>query len=633
MRNGKSRARMAFSVALGVVCSVLQAADRGRGGTVCAPDGSVIGKQWLFVVGIDQYQDARFPDLRCAVGDAKAVKSVCTERYLFDEAVELYNEQATRRAIIARLRDLAERAEPNDSLLIYYAGHGHLDRVLSTGFWIPHDGRKDDDSTWVANDRIRRYLSQRTIKAKHILLVSDSCFAGDFFAGSRTIQPIADPYARRAYSKTSRQAMTSGDLEPVADGPFARFFVRALRENRKPYLTPTSVFERITDGVGLATVKQTPLMGYIGGTDSERGQFVFFLKQPETVTGKPDTKAWERQREETERRRREYERTKAAEEGRQRLLAAAQKQFELVKKCDAAAYYQSAEKAELWEAYLRDFGSAGHETTYARQRLDYWKTYRPPTPTSSPAKGKSYTNPTDGSHMIYVPAGTFKMGGKERHEGGMVHDVHVEAFYISKYEITNKQFKKFVDANPEWRKGRVHSRKYYLKHWEGDSYPSDKADHPVVYVSWFAARAYCKWAEVRLPTEAEWEKACRAGSTGKYCFGDDKSKLEDYAWYPDNSHRSTHPVGQKRANEWGIHDMHGNVREWTSSTYKDYPYKANDGREDSNDTGSRRVLRGGGWGYSASGCRSAGRANGSPAYGGNDAGLGFRVVVSARAPK
>ena len=109
------------------------------------------------------------------------------------------------------------------------------------------------------------------------------------------------------------------------------------------------------------------------------------------------------------------------------------------------------------------------------------------------------------------------------------------------------------------------SRFLGIWHWQGTSCPSDKTDHPVVYVSWSAARAYCKWAGGKLPTEAEWERACRAGSTGKYCFGDDESRLKDYAWYKGNSNGSTRPVGQKKPNDWGVHDMHGNVRPAYSS--------------------------------------------------------------------
>jgi len=231
--------------------------------------------------------------------------------------------------------------------------------------------------------------------------------------------------------------------------------------------------------------------------------------------------------------------------------------------------------------------------------------------------------------MIQVPAGTFRMG-----EGSDAHDVRVEAFYIGKYEVTNRQFSKFLEANPQWRKDRIDSKYHdgdYLKHWTGDTYPADKADHPVVYVSWFAAKAYCEWAGGRLPTEAEWEYACRGGSTTKYCFGDSDSELGEYAWYGTNSGNSTHPVGQKKPNKWGIHDMHGNVWEWCSSKYEPYPYKADDGREDLNDPGSRRVVRGGGWVNIGYNCRSARRVNYAPTYCLYN--LGFRVVWSARAPK
>ncbi len=239
--------------------------------------------------------------------------------------------------------------------------------------------------------------------------------------------------------------------------------------------------------------------------------------------------------------------------------------------------------------------------------------------------------------MVYVPGGSFKMGSHEQDDEKPIHDVSVGSFYIGKYEVTNKQFKKFVDANLQWRKDRI-DKKYhdgdYLKHWNGDTYPSDKAEHPVVYVSWFAAKAYCEWAGGRLPTEAEWEYACRAGSTTKYCFGDSESQLGEYAWYRSNSGGSTHPVGGKKPNAWGIYDMHGNVWEWCSSKYKPYPYKANDGREDMNDTGSRRVLRGGGWTSTSLivvNCRSAYRSNPTPTYCLHSAGL--RVCVPSRAPK
>jgi len=250
-----------------------------------------------------------------------------------------------------------------------------------------------------------------------------------------------------------------------------------------------------------------------------------------------------------------------------------------------------------------------------------------------PRASKSFTNPADGSEMIHVPAGTSKMGGRLQHAGGLVHDVHVDAFYISKYEVTNKQFKQFVDATPEWRKSRIRKESHngdYLKDWEGGSYPAGQANHPVGHVSWFAARAYCEWAGGRLPTETEWEYACRAGSTSTYCFGDDSSKLKDYAWYNENSGSSTHPVGQKKANNWGLYDMPGNVWEWASSTMKKYPYRPDDGREDEKDTACRRVMRGGSSFTNTTTCRPEYRCDLTPTSCLDR--VGFRLVVSARGP-
>ena len=178
--------------------------------------------------------------------------------------------------------------------------------------------------------------------------------------------------------------------------------------------------------------------------------------------------------------------------------------------------------------------------------------------------------------MVLIPASEFQMGseGGEGNESEQpVHLVHINAFYMDVYEVTNAQYKKFIDANSQWQKGRwwqtnrikrrFHNRNY-LKDWNGNNYPEGKGDHPV-QVSWYAAMAYAQWAGKRLPTEAEWEKAARGGLVGKkYPWGDsiDADKANYGGMVGD-----TTPVGTYPANGYGLYDMAGNAFEWCLDEY------------------------------------------------------------------
>jgi formylglycine-generating enzyme required for sulfatase activity len=130
-----------------------------------------------------------------------------------------------------------------------------------------------------------------------------------------------------------------------------------------------------------------------------------------------------------------------------------------------------------------------------------------------------------------------------------------------------------------------------------------------------------------LPTEAQWEYACRAGSKTKYCFGDDASKSGEYAWYDENSDKKTHPVGEKKPNAWGLYDMHGNVWEWCQDWWNNGYYKKSPADDPTGAaTGSGRVIRGGCWVFPARGCRSASRDYDEPGYGVSNLGLRVSLV-------
>ena len=249
---------------------------------------------------------------------------------------------------------------------------------------------------------------------------------------------------------------------------------------------------------------------------------------------------------------------------------------------------------------------------------------------------------TDNPDMILIPAGEFQMGGGDRDAPSNekpIHTVYLDDFYIDKYPVTNAQYKRFIDANPQWRKNRI-PRKYhngsYLKHWRGNNYPNGKTNHPIVHVSWYAAMAYAQWIGKRLPTEAEWEKAARGGLVSQiYPWGDliDSSKAN----YNRNVRRTT-SVGDYPANNYGLYDMAGNVWEWCLDRYNEDFYAKSPCHNPLaggtlrytidifRNVKSSRVLRGGSWSVEPQDLRSTARTWKSPDNPCPD--LGFRCVMS-----
>ena len=176
--------------------------------------------------------------------------------------------------------------------------------------------------------------------------------------------------------------------------------------------------------------------------------------------------------------------------------------------------------------------------------------------------------------MVLIPAGEFQIGSRYADNELPVRTVYVDAFYMDATEVTNAQYKAFLLENSCWQKGRIDSRfatAHYLKHWSGNNYPSGKGNHPVRYVSWYAAMAYAAWAGKRLPTEAEWERAARGSLVGKKYPNGNTITVRDAnymgAKYGENVEDTT-AVGRYPANGYGLYDMAGNVYEWCLDEYK-----------------------------------------------------------------
>jgi formylglycine-generating enzyme required for sulfatase activity len=226
--------------------------------------------------------------------------------------------------------------------------------------------------------------------------------------------------------------------------------------------------------------------------------------------------------------------------------------------------------------------------------------------------------------LVWIPPGRFTMGspltevGRDANEGPQTIVTITRGFFIQKYELTQFEYEALMGTNPSSCAAPL---------------------NPVNEVNWDQAVAFCDELTVvdraagrlppgyvyRLPTEAEWEYACRAGTTTRFSYGNDPTytHLGDYAWYSENSEGEPHLVSQKRSNAWDLYDMHGNLSEWCLDRYGSYPGgSVTDPQGPS--SGSHRVLRGGGWDDVGRRCRSAQRSRASYGY----ADIGFRVVLA-----
>jgi formylglycine-generating enzyme required for sulfatase activity len=220
-----------------------------------------------------------------------------------------------------------------------------------------------------------------------------------------------------------------------------------------------------------------------------------------------------------------------------------------------------------------------------------------------------------GVEMVHIAGGRFTMGD-DKEIDARPHEVFVSSFYIDKRLVTQEEYQKVMGKNPS--------------RWKGNR-------NPVEQVRWSDAVKYCNarsrleglepcydleaWEcnfdanGYRLPTEAEWEYACRAGTKTTFFFGNSPSQLKSYAWFDENSAGKPHPVGQKRPNPWGLYDMCGNVWEWCNDFYKvDYYQESPEEDPKGPKTGETKVVRGGAWKFSADSCRSGYRYNEDPGY-------------------
>jgi formylglycine-generating enzyme required for sulfatase activity len=294
---------------------------------------------------------------------------------------------------------------------------------------------------------------------------------------------------------------------------------------------------------------------------------------------------------------------------------------------------------------------------------------------SRPEAMRRYTERLQGGEvtfeMVPIPGGSFLMGSPETQEGrqsdeGPVHEVQVEPFWMGKCEVTWQEFELWAStsglgAGTSRESADVHARLADAvtrpsKPFADISFGMGKDGCPAICMTQLAARCYCKWLSAktgryyRLPTEAEWEYACRAGTTTAYSFGDDVEQLDTHGWYFDNGEDRYHPVATRKPNPWGLYDMHGNVAEWVLDHHSAEAYRHHATRSSvrpyvSTEAATPHVVRGGSWDSDPEQLRSAARDHARPEWKADDPrdpqsiwyntamiSPGFRVVRPWRVP-
>lgn len=241
------------------------------------------GRYYALVIGINSYQDKDISRLQMAENDAKVVDSTLRDNFGFQTKL-LLNANANRQQIFAALSQYRRTLTEADSLLIYYAGHGIYDAEADNAYWLPVDASRDDPANWISANDITSNL--RANPAKHILVVSDSCYSGTLTRQAEII--LSEPSARerllkRMIDRKSRTLMASGGNEPVSDGGggkhsvFARAFLRALTETDESVFTANEIFRDIQEAVA-GGANQTPEYKLLSNSGHDGGDFVFIRK-------------------------------------------------------------------------------------------------------------------------------------------------------------------------------------------------------------------------------------------------------------------------------------------------------------------------------------------------------------------
>ncbi len=578
-------------------------------------------KRYAILIASSEYsEESGLRRLRCPENDIRAVDEILrspdfgqfTETFVFRNAPSY--------EILPRLNSVLTDAGKDDLVLIYFSGHGKLNRLGHLCLATANTDSRALEATTIRAATIKSYFDLSYSRKKILLL--DCCYsgaAGEEFARTKggvdeELQLMSG--GQGTFIMTASSGLqTSVEKEGDQYGLFTKHLVQGIRSGEA---------DKNEDG----QVDMQELYEYVHEKVREEGaqepmKWDLHVKGRMVVSRSGRESQDKRVR---ERKIRLYELAaqgmltdKTVGEAVQLLDVPGQKRTDrdqarcplieqlFHKKIIPPAF------TELWvETRFVYTDSTTEPEKSKRNTVAIGRKTRNSKPTlaSTPQRGDTMIDEITGMEFVYVPEGCFMMGSNEYEDEGPIHEVSIDAFWMGKYPVTQGQWQKLMGSNPA---------KF-----------NKRDNHPVERVSWKDTQLFLSelndrsGKSYRLPTEAEWEYACRAGTLGK-CYDDNLNAL---AWYAKNSGGRTHPVGKKRGNKFGVYDMLGNVREWCGDWYGGYSssFQRN---PTGPSIGSDRVIRGGGWSNASGNLRSAYR--GRLSLNAHMNALGFRLVLPFQA--
>ena len=231
-------------------------------------------RYYALVIAVQEYDDPNINDLDHPIGDARRFIEVIESEYNFHKEDVQFLENPTKADIIGTLHQMRGKVGNEDNLLIYYAGHGHYDEEMETGYWLPRDASRDNPVDWLPNTDLTNYLN--VLKTKHTLLIADACFSGGIFKSRSAFNNVLA--VEKLYKLNSRKALTSGALSEVPDeSKFIEYLIKRLDQNTKKYLPSEELYTSLKDAV-MANSPNVPQYGTIQNVGDEGGDFIFIRK-------------------------------------------------------------------------------------------------------------------------------------------------------------------------------------------------------------------------------------------------------------------------------------------------------------------------------------------------------------------